>query len=381
MTRGQGRRNQDKGVFGAVHKLPSGRWRALYYGPEGNQGRRYSAPTTFTTKRAARQWLSTVQADLIRGKWLPPENNTGPAVPAIKALTLARYAEGWLAHRDLKPRTREHYRKLLDAHITPSKLGRLPLKSVTADDVRGWYAHLDRDTPTLRAHCYGLLRTILGTAVTDGKLAANPCVIRGAGSAKRAITIRPASLDELAKLTDAMPDRYQAMVLLASWCALRFGELTELRRHDVDLEDGVIRVRRGVVRTTDGYKVGAPKSTAGSRDVNVPPHLLPALRTHLVDHTEPDGGSLLFPAAHGGHLAPATFNRHYYQAREAAGRPDLRFHDLRHTGAVLAASTGATLAELMARLGHSTPAAALRYQHAAAGRDKAIAAALSKLAE
>ena len=70
----------------------------------------------------------------------------------------------------------------------------------------------------------------------------------------------------------------------------------------------------------------------------------------------------------------------FYPARSAAGRPGLRFHDLRHTGAVLAAATGATLAELMARLGHSTVSAAMRYQHAAEDRDKAIAAALSELA-
>jgi hypothetical protein len=44
-----------------------------------------------------------------------------------------------------------------------------------------------------------------------------------------------------------------------------------------------------------------------------------------------------------------------------------------HTGAVLAAATGATLAELMARLGHTTAGAALRYQHAAQDRDRAIA--------
>ncbi|WP_157011436.1 tyrosine-type recombinase/integrase, partial [Mycobacterium celatum] len=85
-------------------------------------------------------------------------------------------------------------------------------------------------------------------------------------------------------------------------------------------------------------------------------------------------------ADHGGHLAPSTLNRHWYRARAAAGRDDLRFHDLRHSGAVLAAATGATLADLMARLGHSTPAAAMRYQHAAQGRDKAIAELLSKLA-
>ena len=77
---------------------------------------------------------------------------------------------------------------------------------------------------------------------------------------------------------------------------------------------------------------------------------------------------------------PSSLYAVYHPAREAAGRPDLRFHDLRHTGAVLAAATGATLAELMARLGHSTVAAAMRYQHAAADRDKAIAEALSKLA-
>jgi integrase len=171
------------------------------------------------------------------------------------------------------------------------------------------------------------------------------------------------------------------MILLASWCGLRFGELTELRRNDVDLDDGVIRVRRGVVRTADGFKVTTPKSVAGSRDVAIPPHLLGALRDHLVDHVDPGAGSLLFAAEHGGHLQPSTLYRRFYTARDAAGRPDLRFHDLRHTGATLAASTGATLAELMARLGHSTPAAALRYQHAAAGSDQRIAAALSKLAD
>ena len=69
------------------------------------------------------------------------------------------------------------------------------------------------------------------------------------------------------------------------------------------------------------------------------------------------------------------------RGREAADRKDLRWHGLRHTGAVLAAQTGATLAELMGRLGHSTPGAAMRYQHAAAVRDTEIARRLSALLE
>src|SRR5205809_4811387 len=170
------------------------------------------------------------------------------------------------------------------------------------------------------------------------------------------------------------------MALFASWCGLRFGELAELRRSDVDVRNAVIRVRRGVVWIAGGRKVKGPKSEADKRDVAIPPHLIPAVKAHLRDHVPASRDALMFPAASGGHLAPATLYRVYYPAREAAGRPDLRFHDLRHTGAVLAAATGATLAELMARLGHSTAGAALRYQHAAADRDKVIAAALSELA-
>ncbi len=78
-------------------------------------------------------------------------------------------------------------------------------------------------------------------------------------------------------------------------------------------------------------------------------------------------------------MAPSTLDKVYYPARKVAGRDDLRWHDLRHTGAVLAARTGAMLAELMGRLGHSTPGAAMRYQHAAADRDAEIARRLSVL--
>ena len=170
------------------------------------------------------------------------------------------------------------------------------------------------------------------------------------------------------------------MALLAAWCALRFGELAELRRSDIDVTNAVVHVRRGVVRGHAGRAVKDPKSEAGQRDVNIPPHLMPAVKDHLRDHVAASRDALVFPAAAGGHMAPRALYAVYYPAREAAGRPDLRFHDLRHTGAVLAAATGATLAELMARLGHSTVGAAMRYQHAAADRDKAIAAALSKLA-
>lgn len=364
----------------------------MYRGPDG---RRYSAPKTFLTEKDARGWLSLRQAEIIRKAWVPPEADEKPA----PKLTFDAYSKTWMAQRDLKDRTREHYDKLLEEHIVPT-FGSMPIGSITADDVRTWHAKLGAKTPTLRAHCYGLLRTIMGTAMSDGKIKVNPCVIRGAGSARRVHKIRPASLDEIATITQEMPEQYRAMVLLAAWCALRFGELTELRRRDIIIVEptdddlaaakasgaevpepyGVVRVERAVVRVEEGFQVTTPKSDAGRRDVEIPPHLLPAVKDHLERFVGPENGALLFPAASGRHLAPASLYRQFYKARSVAKRDDLRWHDLRHSGAVLAAATGATLAELMARLGHSTPQAAMRYQHAAQGRDRQIAKLLSKLA-
>ena len=376
--------SRTKGAFGSVEQLPSGRYRARY---RGTDGRRHTAPITFVTVRDARAWLSLRQADIIRKAWAPPEA-LDVGTPR-KVLTFKEYADDWLKHRlvrgrPLKDRTREHYQNLLDDHILPT-FGALPVASVKGDDVLAWYQSLDTATPTLRAHCYGLLRTILGTAAGAGKIAANPCNIKGAGTVERVHTPRPASVYEVQAIAWEMPRQYRAMVLLAAWCALRFGELTELRRRDIVLSatdadpEGVVRIERGVVRTDDGFKITTPKSDAGTRDVSVPPHLVPVLRSHL-DQFAPGPTDLLFPADHGGHLAPATLYRRFYTARERVGRPDLRWHDLRHTGADLAAVTGATLADLMGRLGHSTPQAAMRYQHASQARDKQLAAKLSKLA-
>lgn len=358
------RKRRPKGS-GRVRQLPSGRWQARYLDQNDTL---QSAPVTFDTKLDAGAWL----ADYAQGVVTAPHRQSDP--------TIREYATAWLAGRDLKPRTRAHYRDLLDDLILPT-LGGLRLSRLSPAKVRDWYGKLDASTPTLRAHAYGLLRTVMGTAVSDDLVPNNPCRIRGAGSSKTRHQPKVASLPELAVIVETMPPRYRAMILLAAWCGLRFGELTELRRGDVDLEALLLRVQRGVARADGEVYIGDPKSDAGRRTVSIPPHLLPLLEDHLTQHVGTAPGALLFPAVHGGNMAPSTLYKVWYPAREKAGRPDLRFHDLRHTGATLAAATGATLADLMSRMGHSTPAAALRYQHAAADRDAAIAEALSGFAQ
>ena len=131
---------------------------------------------------------------------------------------------------------------------------------------------------------------------------------------------------------------------------------------------------------TGARLVKGPKSDAGLRDVVIPPHVMPAVRTHLTEHTQPGRDGLLFAAASGVQLNESTFRRHWYAARTKASHPDLRFHDLRHTANMAAAAAGADLPTLMARMGHSSTGAALVYLHTAAEQDRAVAERMSELA-
>lgn len=178
-----------------------------------------------------------------------------------------------------------------------------------------------------------------------------------------------------------MPAALGASVVLTAWCALRFGELTELRRSDLSADCSVVRVRRAVTYTTKGgFVVGPPKTAAGVRDVAVPPHIRPTIKAHLRDHVADAQDSLLFPARGGSHMGNHDYRVHFVKARAEIGKPNLTPHQLRHTGAVLAAQSGATTAELMHRLGHTSVQMALRYQHVGENRDAQLAELLSKLA-
>jgi integrase len=104
------------------------------------------------------------------------------------------------------------------------------------------------------------------------------------------------------------------------------------------------------------------------------------MQAHLATWAAPGRDGLVFSGTKGQPMRRATFYTAWARAIAAVDvDPDLRLHDLRHTGNTLAASTGASTKELMARLGHSSPRAALIYQHATAERDAAIAGALSDL--
>ena len=374
--------------FGRLRRERSGRYSAAYIGPDL---RLHRAPDTFKTKIDAEGWLAVERRQIDLDQWVPPERRHPVRVAAEAGRTVGWYATSWLQDRRerdphdpmaLRPSSVKDYQILINKHILPS-IGKIPLVEIEPSDVEAWYRALGaRKTPRARAKAYGLLRTILNAAKDDPNvpLTENPVHIKGAGRVPRSTQIHPATLDELAVITEAMPDELRLAVQLGAWCALRYGEVFELRRKDLDLETGVVHVRRGVVWTNGTITTDRPKTNAGVRDVAIPPHLLPMVTHHLERHVEKRQDALLFPDELGRNQRPPTFARPWHAARAAAGRDDLKFHHLRHTGAVLAAQSGATLADLMGRLGHTTPAMAMIYQHTAADRDRLIADRLSQIA-
>ncbi len=357
-------------MFGSIRKLASGRYQARYC---DDAGRRHTAPDTFATKGDASRRLADIEAAIARGTWIDPDAGRVP---------FADYTWTWLEHRTgLKPRTADLYASELRGHVVPS-LGARALSEITPAVVRAWYSALVRScgpTSLVPAKCYRLLHAIFETARKDGAVARNPCMIDG-GGAERSPERPVATLAQVSALADAVPARFRALVLTAAFAGLRFGELAALKRSDIDRDAGLISVDETLVQRDSGALYdGSTKSQAGNRSFSIPAALVPELADHLDRYVAPEPDARVFVGDKGGLLRRANWAVLWDKARTEVGLPGFRLHDLRHTCNTLTAATGASTRELMHRMGHASPRAALRYQHATRERDEVIARALDRI--
>lgn len=382
--------------FGMVDKLPSGRFRARYTGPDG---RRHQAAATFALKTDAGNWLADQQSSIARGMWVPPELvkarldaeaaalAKAAAAENAKRITLGDYAETWLAERTnsrgelLRIRTREEYARLLAGPL--AELSGVLVGDLRASHVRRWRAgQLARGTKTQTARAYALLASIMKTAVADKLADETPCTVKGGTKTSTGIKVLPPTDAELETIIETILPRYRAMVVVAAIGGLRYGEAVRLQAKNVlverDEQGGVVAVRVAVNEQVvwtknNGAQVGEVKAAESVRTIAI----FGSDARIIADHVHGlIGNALLFPAPDGTHyLHPTTFHRWWKKARSASGRDDLHFHALRHYAGTAYAQAGATVKETMARLGHSTTSAAMRYQHAGS-RDDELAARL-----
>ena len=327
------------------------RWRAT---PESKEQWK-----TFPTLEAAKSYRANIEADMARGTVFDPR--------AGRKLFRA-YAEDWLDGRRLGQMTRDTYADVLTRHVYPT-FGDLPLNKITPELVRRWNRPLADRIPSTAAKAYRTMKAILATAVEDQLISRNPCSIRGAGQDPTTDrTFVPA--DVVFALADAAHPRLTAMILVAGFGGLRYGELRAIRIRHYDRLRGSVTIEEAIDKR--GRRKD-PKTAASRREVALPRFVLDVLDQHLLRFVGGDPAGPLFPGEAGGVISDGWFKKHWTAAREEVGVTNVRFHDLRHTAGTLATQNGATLKEVMSRLGHSTTAAAIRYQRAADERDREVA--------
>lgn len=342
-----------------------------------------SFPASADGEDEARGWLGR-QKRLIDAEAWEPERVIRRKDLAER-ITFGEYWEGWLNGRrtakgaPLAAGTRYRLEKDIRLHLLPY-FGPMRLVDVTPRTVDDWLAWLPQDQKAMRANAIKAAHAIFATAAKPGAhgepplIPSNPFAGRMAGKYHRDRETPPATPEELKVMHDSMPPRYALTVYIACFVEMRIGEVCALRMDtDVDLATMTMHIRHGRL-TVGPDKIGATKTASSVRDEPIPTQLADLIRD-FADRYALKSGDWLFPSVkdQSEPLHPNSLRNWFAEARERAGRPDMRFHDLRSTGLTWRAIDGATLKELMDAGGHTDPRTAMIYQHAADGRRREMA--------
>ena len=311
------------------------------------------------------------------------------------SLTVGEYLVRWLSHSvqdTVSQKTYERYESIVRVHLSPA-LGRIRLKALTPDHVRGLYREkLDSGlAPRSVLHIHRTLSKSLKQATDDGLIPRN-----AARSVKppqpRREEMQPLSRDQVRTLLDTVKgDPMEALYILAVTSGLRQGELLALKWEDVDLEgtNPTLAVCRSLSETRGRCSFVTPKSGRG-RHLRLSSRAVSALRTHRKRQLEErvrkaglwEDHGLIFPSEVGTPMSGRNLYRAFKIRVKRASLPQtLRFHDLRHTCATLLLRQGINPKFVQELLGHADISLTLNtYSHvlpdmgdaAAGGMDAAL---------
>lgn len=368
-----------KRQFGRIRKLPSGRWQARY--PDGS-GRTIPADRTFPTKADAALFLSSVQTDMARGRFLDPREGK---------ITLKQWSDEWLALPGKRTASIARDRQGLAVFLLD--LGAMPLSAITPKHVQASVnARAKISAPSTLRRDFAALRAVMNAAVDAERIGRSPArkiALPAIPTADRA-TLTPEGLAELA---DALPGHYRVLVLTGAVLGLRWGEAIGLRVCDIDFPRRIVTVA-GSVKELAGHLSLEPdaKTDQSLRSLAAPAFLIDELARHLALYRgspDADSKALVFVGPKGGVLRRRFVERILRPTAErvraeaiAEGRvasvPNgLTFHALRHVAVTAMADAGVPYNVTQRRAGHSTARMTMeRYSHRSTEADKAAAVAL-----
>ena len=318
------------------------RFLVRYRDPSGKQKAR-----TFVSEKAAVDYEAEVRTDMRRGAYLDPQAGQ---------MKVAPWSEKWIAAQGhLKPSTRTRYRGLLKVQILP-KWGGCSLHDVDFLEVQGWVSELTSSGlsgSTVR-QAHRVFSLLMDTAVRSKRLSSNPAIgvkLPRAGKPEKTFLTH----DQVTALADAAGE-WRTVILVLAFCGLRWGELAALRVGRVDTMRRRISVAESVTEPDGKLVWGDPKNHQ-RRSVPIPRFLVDELDVLKAGKGPKD---LMFTGARGGVLRNGNFRRDIFNAAAVkAGLDGLTPHELRHTAASLAISSGANVKAVQRMLGHASAAMTL----------------------
>jgi integrase len=324
-------------------------WEVRYRQPNGITSRKRG----FTTKRDASMWASKVETSKAEGAYVSPSRGR---------VTVGDLATGWLARQEqaLSPSYSRTIKYAYGKHVGPRWAG-VPVSKVDSLDVKAWAAAMTRggSSATVVNRAIGILAGVLDDAVEHRALAFNPARRFKRGekptkSPKRHVYLTEADACRLAEESG----RHADLVLTLAFTGLRWGEAIALTVADVEFLKRRISVHRNAVQVGQQFEVGTTKGKE-SRTVPVAASMLARLAARCEGRSASD---LLFPARGGGYLKRPSYDSTgwFNRAVERAQVQQVTPHDLRHTCASLAVSSGANVLAVSRMLGHKDPSVTLR---------------------
>jgi integrase len=333
---------------GSIFRRADGLWAATIVVGYNGSGKRLSRTVYGKTKGEVQAKLSILHS----------QRATGTLTKADR-MTVAAYLATWLNDYS-RPRVREttslSYASVIRAQIAP-RIGGVVLQSLTPLHVQGLHSGMEREgcSPRMRQLTHAVLRTALKRALRMGLVVRNVCDAVDPPRVTRREII-PLDRTQAQRLIDAgSADRFDAIYVLALTTGLRQGELFGLQWRDVDFDRGTLGVLHSLMEVQGRLSLSEPKSRAGRRCVKLPSIAVNALLEHRKRMlAEGHAGGFVFCDTAGGPLRKSNFCRkHFKPLLKAAGLPDIRFHDLRHTAATLLLLAGEHPKVVQERLGHA----------------------------
>lgn len=345
----------------------------------------------FATKKEAQAAETHQLGEIARGTFVRPAR-----------VTLERFlVDEWLPAKvsTLKPSTAASYALMTNSYVVPF-IGGAELSAVDGAMLNALYAKLLTEgrrgrsgeagtglSPKSVRNVHGMLHRAFKDAVRWRRVAVNP-VDAADQPRKLSPEMSVWTAEQIRRFVDhATGDRHAAVWRLFALTGMRRGEVLGLRWSDVDLDAARLSIRQTVVEMSTGIVVGTPKSSAGVRTIALDAATVSALRrwrrAQLEERmlmgegwqddddrvaTEPDGSA----------VHPNTLSRRFKMMCKAADLPPIRLHDVRHSYATAALSSGVNVKVVSKRLGHADIAVTLRvYAHVLPGDDEAAASAVA----